>query len=133
MTQNLCLCHLQSDEIARQLMSLDAVALSPENSNKVPDHAGLYAIHERSGECLWIGHTNDLRDRIFNQHYNQGRDESAQSDLIRVVQEKKFKSTRPDTRAMAQEWIRENCVIRWFVLASERELRKHLKPIWGKR
>ena len=101
MTNDHCICHLKSDEIAARLMSLDAVALSPENTNKVPAGAGLYAIHNRSGECLWTGHTDNLRDRIFNQHYNHGRDEKAQSDLIRVVQELRNLTLRLRLRFLA--------------------------------
>jgi hypothetical protein len=129
-----CICCLQPDEIAARLMSLNAVDLRPENKNQVPSSAGLYAIHnKRTGICLWVGTTDNLRDRIFNQHYKMGADESTGSDLIRVVQKNIFKSAEPATRPQAREWIRENCVVRWLVLASERQLRKRLNPIWKKR
>jgi hypothetical protein len=129
-----CICCLQPDEIAARLMSLNAVDLRPENRNQVPSSAGLYAIHnKRTGICLWAGTTDNLRDRVFNQHYKLGADESAGSDLIRVVQKNIFKVAEPATRPKAQEWIRENCVVRWLVLASERQLRKRLNPIWRKR
>jgi len=129
-----CICRLQPDEIAQHLMSLNAVGLQPENADQVPSLAGLYAIHNKNtGVCLWVGITDNLRDRIFNQHYKQGGDERAGADLIRVVQLNIFQSPQAETRAKAQEWIRENCVVRWLVLASERQLRKRLNPIWGKR
>jgi hypothetical protein len=129
-----CICRLQPDEIAQHLMSLNAIDLKPENADQVPSVAGLYAIHNKStGVCLWVGITDNVRDRIFNQHYKQGGDEKAGSDLIRLVQRHIFESVDRATRPQAQKWIRENCVVRWLALASERQLRKRLNPIWGKR
>jgi hypothetical protein len=134
MVNDHCICQLPANQVAQNLMALQAVALTPENSNRVPSLAGLYAIHNNeTGQCLWVGQTDNLRDRIFNQHYTQGRDDRAGSDLIRLVQKHVFNSTDPATRPHAQQWIRQNCAVRWLVLASERQLRQQLRPIWGKR
>src|SRR5258708_7157249 len=134
MANDHCICQLPANQIAQSLMALPAVALTLENSNQVPSAAGLYAIHNnQTDQCLWVGRTDNLRDRIFNQHYTQGRDDRAGSDLIRWVQRQIFNSTDPATRPQAQHWISQNCVVRWLVLASERQLRQHLRPIWGTR
>ena len=112
-----CICRVQPEKVAQHLMGLPATALTPENSTQVPEAAGLYAIHRTStGECLWVGRTDNLRDRIFVQHYKLGRDDKSNSDLVRVVQQNIFGSTDVTTRLHAQQWIRDNCVVRWLVL-----------------
>ena len=58
---------------------------------------------------------------------------NAAVDLVRLVQKNVLGSHDPSTKAIAQEWIRENCVVRWHAVPSERELRKQLSPSWGVR
>src|SRR4051812_44459820 len=62
----------------------EPLALTPENKKLVPEAEGFYVI-SNANECLWVGRSDNLRRRIFTDHYSGGNDEYAGSDLIRII------------------------------------------------
>jgi hypothetical protein len=119
------------DQIGRLLMSQEAVELKPENKLRVPTQPGLYAFFTKGDECLYVGCSDNLRHRIFIQHYTQGSDPKSGSDLIYIVQ---HQVAGIGDRSSARQWIKNNCLVRWLIMPNlEKELRKQLKPTWGKR
>jgi hypothetical protein len=78
-----------------------------------------------------VGCANNLRHRLFTQHYTQGSDPKSGSDLIYTVQQR---IQGIGDRSTAKQWINDNCIVRWLAMPNlETELRNQLKPTWGKR
>ena len=122
----------------------------------LPIEHGLYVITRKNAsgrvEYLHAGRSHrapaGLRDRIWNQHF-WGGGKGAGSDLVQKVIDNLYAElgilrspANRETRARAQAWIRENCLVQWLVVEhvehndlrcwAEHYVLSILQPTWGR-
>jgi hypothetical protein len=86
-----------------------------------------------------------LRGRILDDHFCGGG-HGAEGDLVDKVVKRQYAQlgipqgsiTNQQYRRIAQDWIRQNCVVQWLILAdgeltgwAEHYVLAILRPIWG--
>lgn len=145
---------VQCAAILERLLSASAFPYDDTLPSRLPVQHGLYVIMRtrESGrhEYLHAGRSvkapTGLRSRIWDQHF-WGGGKGAEGDLVDKVVKKEYAQlgipegsiTNRQNRAIAQTWIRNNCVVQWAV-EEDAELRcwaEHyvlaiLRPIWGR-
>ncbi|GMK39076.1 hypothetical protein PCCS19_21300 [Paenibacillus sp. CCS19] len=128
---------LQLEQLADMFIKLKPVEIRTLERYAFPKKGGVYAFTTiDQDECVYVGKSGDLRDRVFDVHLN-GKGKSSLRDALLGLK-KTRKHTPVTTMDELNEYIADNYLLRFYVIEEitlrgclEDYLNSLLKPIYS--
>ncbi|WP_179136184.1 hypothetical protein [Paenibacillus sp. 32352] len=128
---------LQIEQLANSFMNLTPLGIRTLDRYAVPKKGGVYAFTTiDQDECVYIGKSGDLRDRVFDVHLN-GKGRSSLRDAL-LGQKKTRKQISVTSIDELDNYIESNYLIRIMMIEDitlrgclEDYLNALLKPIYS--
>lgn len=128
---------LQIEQLADTFMNLTPVEINTLDRYAFPKKGGIYAFTTiDQDECVYVGKSGDLRDRVFDVHLN-GKGKSSLRDALLGLK-KTRKHTPVTTIDELDEYVADNYSLRFYVIEDitlrgclEDYLNALLKPVYS--
>lgn len=124
------------DKISLEIMALEPLQIKALVRYDFPKSGGVYLFTTQNDDCVYVGKTGDLRDRVYDVHLN-GKGESSLRKAL-LGQKKTRKMPAVTTVDEIDYYIEGNFLIRFMVIEDillrgcvEDYLNAILKPIYS--
>ncbi|MDR3583825.1 MAG: GIY-YIG nuclease family protein [Desulfosporosinus sp.] len=125
------------EQLIHEILKLEPLKIKPLSRLDFPRKGGVYLFNTQDDECIYVGKTGDLRDRVFDIHLN-GKGKSRFRQALLGQKKTRMHIAAVTTEDEIDEYIQKMFLTRFMVIeiitlrgCTEDFLNAILKPIYS--